>query len=69
MNHKQIIANLTALINRAVQPSDFKIASTMVSFADLPISDKVNLHQLIAKVKVGSWARARRASGPALWEY
>ena len=52
MNHKQIIANLTALINRALQPSDFQIASTMVSFADLPISDKVNLHKLIAKKKM-----------------
>jgi|ETNmetMinimDraft_9_1059917.scaffolds.fasta_scaffold1000021_1 hypothetical protein len=54
MNRKQIIANLTALINRAVQSSDFQIASTMVSFADLPISDKVSLQKLIANVKVGS---------------
>ena len=52
MNKNQIIADLTAFINKARQPSDFQIASTVVRFSDLTMSDKLSLHQLIAKKKV-----------------
>ncbi len=51
MNQNQIFDNLTNLIRKAVQPSDFQIATTMVQFADLPIQTKLVLHRLIAKKK------------------
>ena len=51
MNQYQIFDNLTDLIRKAVQPSDFQIATTMVRFSDLPIQTKLVLHKLIAKKK------------------
>ncbi len=51
MNQNQMFDNLTNLIHKAVQPSDFQIATTMVQFADLPIQTKLVLHKLIAKKK------------------
>jgi len=54
MNQNQIFDNLTDLIRKAVQPSDFQIASTMVRFSDLPMQTKLVLHKLIAKKK-SSW--------------
>ena len=49
MSKTQIVTDLTNLIAKAVQPSDFQIATTMVQFADLPLKDKQALHAMIRK--------------------
>ena len=51
MSQQQIFDNLSNLIRKAQQPSDFQIASTMVRFADLPFATKLILHKLIANKK------------------